>query len=541
MKLVYHNPKTSGHVSPFDDALMQVARQANPLLIMSPYIGFSSISRIIDEANDWKLLSDIEAWLAAGNQRHRAKCWRFIEDNITRIRHIPNLHAKVAIGNNKVFLGSANFTEIGLLSRTELSVLIDDPKTVAESVDWFSSLWVSASQPVIEEGDALIEAINNEKRIPFKTRIKLSSSARVVSSVLSNTTRPATGYDVAASLAKAEIAENSRYTNFIEAYSSVSDRLYLDGHRFTFGQLFQLVSKVYPTVSTRDLWSAITRETPHHPIGGLMLDGFDRYSFKQGMFQPWQPSDINLLSRIDQYLTLIIDALPFLESKSYFPNEEKITKLGLPTFYLQIMLQQLLDSGLVIEHDEPGDIEKYSLDPDFDWPARWLKFSKSRVAYEEKLKILVTPVVHENKLTDVNESKEKNTEFVNMHSIPKTINQYDRELREAMLNELQKEASLLNVDVEALRQSHDLMISGKLNEIRSKAVLKKGIYIVSHRDLIDLISVMSKNRMPTTLIKEFMRYAFSDYTFDKKPNKYWLSDHYLALYPLSLSVWKQLF
>lgn len=386
MKLVYHKPNSSGHVSPFDDALMQVAKNAKPLLLMSPYIGFEAINRIVDQAQEWKLLSDIEAWLLAGNQRHRVRCWNFIEANIERIRHIPDLHAKVAIGNRKVFLGSANFTNKGLLGRTELSVLLDDPQIIIESTDWFNSLWNSADKPIIEEGDALIEEINKTQKGAFRSKVRLSSSMNAVSAVLSQSTRPNNGFDIAASVAKAEIADSIKYHNLADAYRSISDKLFGSSSTFTFAELLVSVRKIYQQVTSGDLWTFISREIPHHPVGGLVPDGFDRYTYVQGVFRPWQASDLSLVAKIDQYLLLVVTELPLLPNYTYFPPEDKFTRLGLPTHQLLMMQQHIIDAGLIVEHDVPGDIEQYSVDPYFEWPKRWRKFAKSRDFFESKLK-----------------------------------------------------------------------------------------------------------------------------------------------------------
>lgn len=100
MKLVYHDVQSGKQVSPFDEALVNLATKADPLLLASPYIGLSFLHRLIDRSKSWRLISDVEAWLMSSSRKQRARCWEFIVEHAEQIRHVPALHAKVAIGNN---------------------------------------------------------------------------------------------------------------------------------------------------------------------------------------------------------------------------------------------------------------------------------------------------------------------------------------------------------------------------------------------------------------------------------------------------------
>ena len=78
-------------------------------------------------------------------QKKRLEICDFISDNFDRIKHIANIHAKVLITDNSAFLVSANFTDKGILLRTEMSVSFSEQDKVEELKNWFKSLWTSGT------------------------------------------------------------------------------------------------------------------------------------------------------------------------------------------------------------------------------------------------------------------------------------------------------------------------------------------------------------------------------------------------------------
>src|SRR5437867_1676343 len=95
-QLLYHDVDRSANVSPFDIALLRIAR-ANTLRLACPYIGLTYLRRVIDQSRTWCLLSDIEEWLRSQDHTQRNRIYRFLVRNRDQIRHYPGLHAKVAI------------------------------------------------------------------------------------------------------------------------------------------------------------------------------------------------------------------------------------------------------------------------------------------------------------------------------------------------------------------------------------------------------------------------------------------------------------
>ena len=84
-RLVYHNKLNSnGGVSPFDQAVLEVAR-TGAVDIVSPYVSISYLKRIINVSHEWRLVSDVEAWLRSLPIRSRPNALSFIRSNLDRI------------------------------------------------------------------------------------------------------------------------------------------------------------------------------------------------------------------------------------------------------------------------------------------------------------------------------------------------------------------------------------------------------------------------------------------------------------------------
>jgi len=382
MRLIYHHLGSSGRVSPFDAALQSVANGAPLLRLASPYIGLNFLLRTVESSGEWRMLSDVEAWLQSGNQRHRAKSWAFIADNLERVRHVPDLHAKVAIGNEMLFLGSANFTEKGILGRAELSVLIEEPAQVAEATAWFDALWAAASPPILEEGDALVSALESVAWTQPRVRARLTSTAPQISAVLTVREAP-TGFDLAGVMAQAGIEESRELATLEEAFRKVSDELYLSAQPFYFGELLHRV-QLLSRGSSRELWRLITAETVNHWLGGLIPEGYDRYWYSKGQFHRYEKDAHDPAGcEPEKALLLLLDAIPTVPDHTHWPLEAEWIKIGATVLHILPTLELLLEVGILIEHDIPGEIERYSLDPELEWPNRWMKFAEARKRFSQ--------------------------------------------------------------------------------------------------------------------------------------------------------------
>lgn len=140
-RLIYHNQVSSdGGVSPFDRAITKMVTD-EVVRIASPYVGFNYLNKIIELADDWWLITDLNEMLRLQPVKHRAEMADFVIRNSDRIRHCPDLHAKVVVAGTRAMAGSANLTNKGITGRIEMSVLFGDCRQVSELQSWFDHLW----------------------------------------------------------------------------------------------------------------------------------------------------------------------------------------------------------------------------------------------------------------------------------------------------------------------------------------------------------------------------------------------------------------
>jgi len=174
MKLIYHDIKFSNPISPFDKELVSIASGQN-ILLVSPYIGLSYLKRLIKISKSWRLITDFEELiLSHPNDKQRLEICEFFNNHFVNVKHIQGIHAKVMVTENSAFLGSANFTEKGILTRTEMSVSFSEADKVKELKDWFNSLWKEATNFTKKQ---LAEFVMNNENIIIQPRItRLESS-----------------------------------------------------------------------------------------------------------------------------------------------------------------------------------------------------------------------------------------------------------------------------------------------------------------------------------------------------------------------------
>ena len=168
MKLIYHKTDDCNQYSPFDSELVTLANGQN-LNLVSPYIGLSYFKRLIKISKTWRLITDIEEWIISHpNQSQRFEICKFISDNFDNVRHISEIHAKVLVTDNSAFLGSANFTDKGILVRTEMSVSFSEQEKVEELKNWFQSLWADANHFTKEQ---LFDFVKRNENIKPQSKI----------------------------------------------------------------------------------------------------------------------------------------------------------------------------------------------------------------------------------------------------------------------------------------------------------------------------------------------------------------------------------
>ncbi|MDM0079235.1 phospholipase D-like domain-containing protein [Variovorax sp. J31P179] len=139
-KILYHNISAEDAVSVFDQAIVSAAKGSH-LKLASPYIGINYLRRIVGLSDNWKLVTDISAWLMSLTGDDRGKVVHFVKSNHGAIHHCDLLHAKAAIGQHSAYFGSANLTEKGILGRAEIGMFADESQSISELNRWFDAIW----------------------------------------------------------------------------------------------------------------------------------------------------------------------------------------------------------------------------------------------------------------------------------------------------------------------------------------------------------------------------------------------------------------
>jgi len=148
-QLIYH--KDGIATSPFDVAITNVIRD-NDISVICPYIGINYFNRIASIVKSWKLITDVEEWiLSHHDEKSRLEIINFIKENKHKIHHIRNVHAKVILTGHQAIMGSANFTDNGIRSKIEISILIRDEILNSELNEWFESIWEKSKDVSLEE------------------------------------------------------------------------------------------------------------------------------------------------------------------------------------------------------------------------------------------------------------------------------------------------------------------------------------------------------------------------------------------------------
>lgn len=112
-----------------------------------PYLSVSYIKQLVSHCQSWRIVTDVEEWIASRNKDARQEILELIIENQELIHHYKDLHAKVIIAGENALAGSANFTKKGITGRIEMSVLFEKENHVEELRKWFDTLW-SQTAPV---------------------------------------------------------------------------------------------------------------------------------------------------------------------------------------------------------------------------------------------------------------------------------------------------------------------------------------------------------------------------------------------------------
>lgn len=191
-RLIYHSEGGYARAeSPFDKAIRDTAN-AESVRIVCPYISPSYLKSVLASADDWRIVTDVEAWIGTFGGSTRDKIRELIATNRERIHHFPDVHAKAVLSDDSAVVGSANLTEKGVVGRTEMGVRFTDEAKIEELNEWFTRLWSESGTVDNEELDEFVESSSSTPTTHTYSGTSLSSDAPRVSATFVEDTRPTT-------------------------------------------------------------------------------------------------------------------------------------------------------------------------------------------------------------------------------------------------------------------------------------------------------------------------------------------------------------
>lgn len=391
-RLIYHNQSgLPGQYSPFDEAILEVA-QTGSVSIVSPYIGVDYLQRIIQLSPDWRLISDIEAWLSSLSIRARPKAWAFIRENLDSIHHCPSIHAKAVMSKHLAMFGSANLTHTGILGRTELGMLIDEPHLVEEMGIWFEGLWQQTHPPIADETNAFVQWLDDvSDRTPSKReKFSLSASGKKIRASLvqlpvfqrqTHKSAPLNLDEVAQSIV---LQEFKHYESLEEAIEEAINILVKN--EFSFKQIQNIVQGSFESASRREIYFVLLQHCANHVRSAFAINTRNRLIVRNGGFkQSTQELILEALVPFDFFLTWIVRHFDFenaldlvdeidLKQRTGFNGEEQI-----------ILISELIDCGFLEIKDIAGNLAQYKLIEDFEWEGRFKLFKNAMHDWDAKV------------------------------------------------------------------------------------------------------------------------------------------------------------
>jgi hypothetical protein len=181
IKLIYHNLESaSGGVSPFDEVISRITK-GEDVRLACPYLSVSYIRHLVSRCESWRIVTDVEEWIASRSKDSRQEIQKFIIENRESIHHYKDLHAKVIVAGKSVLVGSANFTEKGITGRVEMSVLFEEEENQSEELrQWFDNLWSQTASVDITEMVAFADSLPDVR--VERSRFTITSKAPRVKS-----------------------------------------------------------------------------------------------------------------------------------------------------------------------------------------------------------------------------------------------------------------------------------------------------------------------------------------------------------------------
>lgn len=176
-RLIYHLEEAyDGGESPFDRTIRETT-DSEAVRIVCPYIGPTYLKSILKDVDEWRIVTDVVAWIGTFGGESRKEIREFIEENPEWIHHFRHVHAKVVLSEDSAVVGSANLTEKGVTGRTEMGVEFSEEEKISELREWFSRLWSESGPVNLDELDELVRSSLSASTTHSGPTTSLSSDA----------------------------------------------------------------------------------------------------------------------------------------------------------------------------------------------------------------------------------------------------------------------------------------------------------------------------------------------------------------------------
>ncbi len=161
--------------SPFAEALSKIAAEQE-ISIASPYLRLEVLRGLVDVAESWELITDLREWMGSIQAAEMQETVDFLQAHLYAVRDVAGLHAKLVLGPDTAYLGSANLTRSGLTRNHELGVVLDDADELVALREWYEGLWKGGKKRTHEEIEHLARAFSHDSAPDREERRKQAAN-----------------------------------------------------------------------------------------------------------------------------------------------------------------------------------------------------------------------------------------------------------------------------------------------------------------------------------------------------------------------------
>ncbi|ADV01837.1 phospholipase D-like domain-containing protein [Alicycliphilus denitrificans] len=389
--LLYHPPDNPVEESPFDRAILELAK-GRDVKIVSPYISLSYLERIIRVSQSWRLISDVLEWLSATPARERNAAYEFLKCHEGLVHHYPAIHAKTVISQAAAYTGSANLTDAGVLRRTEFGVVLREKAQIDEIHRWFAALWDQTSPPSLAGVRELITWLNQlsapaEDTLSAKGTYLESNALKVRARLV----KVLGEHPVSIATRLVERHETSKKALQIKSLAKESEPFDIDAtvssfiekHAelgFSFSELHSALMGLSGNIRVRETYFAVLNYCASRPQSIFSEDAVNRLVYRQGLFLQSSKEYLDeALAPLDVLLEWLFKSLSFSEQRPLPASAPTALAPQPPHAAYRLLVRELATGGFI--HLEQGA----RLNDQASWSPRLRLLTRAYLAWETSL------------------------------------------------------------------------------------------------------------------------------------------------------------